>query len=360
MAKRKKRTRLLPVLFLSAAVAAAAWLLLRQTENRVEDCLKIEQNINSVLLTAGAPEKNVTSWWEEKKKNRVEWLKINKKILIRKSLWGLFSADNLLKNMENSRKYALSVKDADDHRSREIKILRDGNIYCLINLRGEKAGPSLCIIIDDCGGSKKQLTAFTQLNLPLTYAILPYQRHSRVIAESLSRSGVDTLLHMPMEPHKADMKALGKGALTVAMSEAEIRKKLSAALSLVPGVKGVNNHMGSLFTENRDKMQIVMTLLKKEGLFFLDSATSPKSVCRETASLSGVKCLRNNIFLDNIDSAGEVKKRLLEAAAIARKNGSAIAIGHATRRHTADAIKEISRELKDVEIVPLSRLMDNI
>lgn len=359
MAKRKKRTRLLPVLFLSAA-AAAAWLLLLKTDKRVDDCLKIEQNISNVLLTAGAPEKNVTSWWEEKKKNRVEWLKINKKILIRKPLWGLFSAENLLKNVENRRKYALSVKDADDHRSREIKILRDGNIYCLINLRGEKAGPSLCIIIDDCGGSKKQLTAFTQLNLPLTYAILPYQRHSRAIAQSLARSGYDTLLHMPMEPHKADMKALGKGALTAEMTGDEIIKKITAALGLVPGVKGMNNHMGSLFTENREKMKIVMTLLKKEGLFFLDSATSPKSVCRETASMAGVKCLRNNIFLDNIDSAGEVKKRLLEAASIARKNGSAIAIGHATRRHTAGAIKEISRELKDVEIVPLSRLMDNI
>jgi len=359
MAKRKKRKNLLPLFFLSAAVIVAAWLLLFRPESRLEDCLKIEQNINNALIKAGAEEKNVTSWWEEKAKNRIQWLKINKKILLQKSLWGLFSAEALLKDLPDQGEYSLSVKDAENKLAREIKILRDGNVYGLINLRIDKTGPMLCIIIDDCGGSKKQITAFTQLNIPLTYAILPYQRYSRVIAESLSRSGADTLLHMPMEPRETDMKALGKGALTVAMSEAEIIKRLAAALDRVPGVKGVNNHMGSLFTENRDKMRIVMSLLKKEGLFFLDSATSPNSVCRETAASSGVKCLRNNMFLDNMDSSKEVKKRLLEAAAMARKNGRAIAIGHATRKHTAEAIGEIARKLKDVEIAPLSRLMDN-
>lgn len=360
MGKRKKRKSILPVLILSAAAAAAIWFFLIETENRANDCLKIEQNLNSVLVTSGISEKNITSWREEKKKNRVEWLKISKKIHIKKSLWRLFNAKNLLKDMDSAHAYVVTSRDITAGKTRNVEILRDGNVYCLITLQWRESKASLCIVIDDCGGSKKKLTRFTQLNLPLTYAVLPYQRHSRAIAESLSRSGYDTLLHMPMEPRKADMKALGKGALTVKMSKREIQKKMNAALSRVPGVIGVNNHMGSLFTENSEKMKAVMAFLKKEKLFFLDSATSPKSVCRKTAAASGVKCLRNNIFLDNTDSAAEIKKRLRQAGARARKKGSAIAIGHVTRKHTAEAIAEIARELKDVELVPLSKLMDKI
>ena len=360
MARRKKRKSILPLLVLSAAAAAAVWLLFTKTENRVSDCLEIEQNLNNTLVSSGISEKNITSWREEKKKKRVEWLKISKKIRVKKSLWKLFSAKNLLKNIADSEEYVLTSKDTESGQSRRIEILRDGNVYCLINLEWRKSKAALCIVIDDCGGSKKKLTRFTQLNLPLTYAILPYQKYSRAIAESLSRSGCDTLLHMPMEPHKADMKALGKGALTVSMSARVIRKKMNAALSRVPGIKGINNHMGSLFTENSGKMKTVMGVLHKEKLFFLDSATSSKSVGPETAAAQGVKCLRNNIFLDNIDSAAEIKKRLRQALARARKKGSAIAIGHATRKHTADAIAEITGELKDVEIVPLSELMDKI
>jgi len=360
MAKRKKRKQILPLLVLAAAAVTAVWFFIIATENRVSDCLKIEQNINNALLTSGVSEKNITSWREEKKKDRVEWLKISKKIHIKKSLWHLFSAKNLLKDMDNAHTYVVTSKDIKAGRTRSVEILRDGNVYCLITLQWRKSKASLCIVIDDCGGSKKKLTRFTQLNLPLTYAVLPYQRHSRAIAESLSRSGYDTLLHMPMEPHKTDMKSLGKGALTVNMSARKIQKKMKAALSRVPGVIGVNNHMGSLFTEDSEKIKALMAFLKKEKLFFLDSATSPKSVCRKTAAVVGVKCLRNNIFLDNIDSTEEIRRRLREAAAMARKKGSAIAIGHAMRKHTAEAIAEIAPELKDVEIVPLSELMDKI
>ncbi|MEA2082344.1 MAG: divergent polysaccharide deacetylase family protein [Elusimicrobiota bacterium] len=364
MAKRKKKNKkrgcLVPLLFLSAIAAAVVLLLNTKTENRVGDCLQIEQNINNTLLRGGVPEKNITSWREEKKKNRIEWLKISKQIIAKKSLWKIFTAENILKNLDNSGEYTLASKDAEAGFTRRIEISRNGDVYCLIDLKWHRKKACLCIVIDDCGGSKKKLNRFTQLNLPLTYAILPYQKHSREIAESLARSGFDTLLHMPMEPHKADMKSLGRGALTVAMSARKIRKRLNAALSRVPGVRGMNNHMGSLFTENKEKMGIVMDVLKKEKLFFLDSATSPKSVCRKTATEHGVKCLRNNIFLDNIDSAGEVKKRLRQAASMARKKGIAIAIGHATRKHTAEAIGEITRDLKDIEIVPLSELMDKI
>ncbi|MBU4133697.1 divergent polysaccharide deacetylase family protein, partial [bacterium] len=217
MAKRKKSKRIPALLVLAAIIAGFFALLISKIENRVSDCLKIEQNINNVLLTAGVPEKNIISWREEKKKNLVEWLKISKEIRLKKSLWPIFSAKNILGDINSGEKYILVSKDTESGLERRIEILRDGNLYCLVILsdRTEVKAAKLCIVIDDCGGSKKKLIRFTQLNLPLTYAILPYQKYSREIAESLSRSGFDTLLHMPMEPHKADMKALGKGALSV-------------------------------------------------------------------------------------------------------------------------------------------------
>lgn len=362
MARRKKRKskKRAWLLFSFVGAAAAIFFFLNiRIRDKSNESLQIEQNVNALLLKANVPEKNVFTWIEEMNEKNVSWLKINKKIVIPKEKWQLFNAGALLKNLDEASAYSIVSKRRMDVNSLKIDILKNNFIYCSLTLSGVDKKPRLCIVIDDCGASKKKLTRFTELGIPITYTILPYQRHTTLIARSLAASGFDTLLHLPMEPRSPDMKALGKGALLIKMSRRKIKKKILAQLKKVPGVKGVNNHMGSLFTENTEKMEAVLKILKAKKLFFLDSATSPNSVCKVVASKVGVKCLRNNIFLDNIDSPKEIKKRLRQAIAQAVKNDYAIAIGHVTRKHTAGAIEDMRDELEKVELVPLSELMEN-
>ena len=90
----------------------------------------------------------------------------------------------------------------------------------------------------------------------------------------------------------------GPGALRGEMSEEELAAGVSAALSAVPGARGVNNHMGSRFTADQDRMALVLGLLRKRGLYFVDSRTTAESVGYRLALAQGVPSAERHVFLD--------------------------------------------------------------
>ena len=133
---------------------------------------------------------------------------------------------------------------------------------------------------------------------------------------------------------------------------------LSDDLDSVPGATGVNNHEGSALTENREAMTFLMVELKARNVFFLDSYTNSKSVAYAVAKESGMKAARRDVFLDDDDSPAVIRKQLDELARLARKNGSAIGIGHP---HSA-TLAELKTWLAEadelgIEIVPVSWLV---
>jgi polysaccharide deacetylase 2 family uncharacterized protein YibQ len=103
--------------------------------------------------------------------------------------------------------------------------------------------------------------------------------------------------------------------------------------------------MGSRFTELEDKMLPVRTVLKKRGLYFIDSRTTPRSVGFETARKLGVKTATRNVFLDNEQDVTAIRKQLSAAAKIAQIKGAVIAICH-PHPATIQALKAGMPELK--------------
>ena len=61
---------------------------------------------------------------------------------------------------------------------------------------------------------------------------------------------------------------------------------------------GANNHTGSLFTQDREKMRTVLETLSRHGLLFVDSRTSGKSVAFEEARHMRVPSLVRDVFVD--------------------------------------------------------------
>ena len=72
----------------------------------------------------------------------------------------------------------------------------------------------------------------------------------------------------------------------------------------------------------------------------------------------GVPTGRNNIFLDNSTNEDEIIKKIWQAAAIADKYGSAIAICHA-RPHTVNAWEQAIGEVKasGLKLVPVTEVL---
>ena len=119
---------------------------------------------------------------------------------------------------------------------------------------------------------------------------------------------------------------------------------------------GVNNHMGSKLTSNSDQMNQIFTILKKENLFFVDSRTSAKSQCKPSARLLKVKFAQRDVFLDNFQTPEYITGQLQKLIDLAKKNGSAIGIGHPYQETLEALSKELPTLKGKVKIVRASFL----
>ncbi|MFQ5465393.1 MAG: divergent polysaccharide deacetylase family protein [Thermodesulfobacteriota bacterium] len=185
----------------------------------------------------------------------------------------------------------------------------------------------VAIVIDDLGGNIERLRDLLEIDAPITISVLPWLPYSEATAFEAYSSGREVLMHLPMEPHDPANDP-GKGALFTTMDPSEIRRLMAEDLKTVPYAVGVNNHMGSRFTEDRAGMREVLDVVRRKGLFFLDSRTTPRSVGRSLASDMGVRTAARNVFLDNERDGGYITGQIAELVEIARKSGRAIAIGH--------------------------------
>ncbi len=205
-------------------------------------------------------------------------------------------------------------------------------------------GPKLALIIDDCGQWIDTERGFVALPIPLTLAVLPYVRYTATIASEASAAGKGVMLHLPMEPVSEIYP--GPGEIKTSMSNAQIAAQTRADLAQVPLAQGVNNHEGSKATSSRRVMDDVMGVLAEHpGLFFIDSRTIATSVAAQVAASDGVPSASRDVFLDDKANLAYTEGQLREAAAIAERTGSAIAIGH-PRPTTLAAVTALYPELE--------------
>lgn len=216
--------------------------------------------------------------------------------------------------------------------------------------------PVIAIVIDDMGVSHRRTANISSLDYPLTSSFLTYVSNLRPQIAAAERAGHEIIAHLPMEP-KASMN-VSPDVLTVKMNEKQVAEGLNGMLDKFPGIAGVNNHMGSRFTEDPVRMDVVMKELEKRGLFFLDSKTTPHSAGEKAAKDNRVRYVSRNVFLDNEDKFDYVMRQLRQTEAIARKNGYAVAIGH-PKEQTYNALKVWLPTLKsrNLRLVHLSEIV---
>ncbi len=187
--------------------------------------------------------------------------------------------------------------------------------------------PKVALVIDDLGYAPPELVRrLCALRIPFSAAVLPYLEFSRESAALVHEAGQEVLLHLPMEGGPdADP---GPDALKLSQDEATVRALVRKALLEVPYRRGVNNHMGSRFTTDPQRMDWVLDELKREKLFFLDSRTTKDTVAWERARRMGVRSAQRQVFLDDDKAEAELRRQWERALALARQEGQAIVIGH--------------------------------
>lgn len=216
--------------------------------------------------------------------------------------------------------------------------------------------PRVAIIIDDMGFRQQAGEQLLALPIPLSFAFLPYGPYTKSLAEKARLKGRDVLLHLPMEPIDSKQDP-GPGALYTFMNTKTMAMIFERDLAAVPGAMGVNNHMGSRFTENREAMASVLEMVRQHKLFFLDSVTSKDSVGASLAVALGVKTARRHVFLDHEQDRQKIKAQLQRLLRLARENGQAVAIGHPHPETLAVLKEELATLSGSVEVVGISRLL---
>ncbi|MBI5748156.1 MAG: divergent polysaccharide deacetylase family protein [Nitrospinae bacterium] len=217
----------------------------------------------------------------------------------------------------------------------------------------------VAIIIDDLGWNKESADALLNIDAPICFAILPHLPFSKIIADEAGLKHRDVLLHLPMEPYGYPHKDPGMKPLTDDMNKNDMEALIKDYISEIPHIVGINNHMGSKFTENERGMRYVMEILKDKNLFFVDSFTTPKSLAYQTAKASGVKTARRQVFLDNEEDEEYIKGQIEKLITIARKDNNAIGIGH-PHPQTINVLQKMVPLMKEngIEIVPVSELVN--
>lgn len=217
--------------------------------------------------------------------------------------------------------------------------------------------PMVAIIIDDMGYEMDVAANFLSLDCPLTYSILPQSPFQREIAESAHNRGCQVMLHLPMEPREYPEVDPGPGALLTGMSADERIRLLKSHLNEVPHISGVNNHMGSKMSTDSAQMNQILSIIKKNNLFYIDSLTAADSRSGSSARLFQVPFARRDVFLDHVPEVDFIRGQLDRLVAVARKNGKAVGIGH-PYPETYEVLTEKLPEIKkQVRLVPASEIV---
>ena len=224
-------------------------------------------------------------------------------------------------------------------------------------LDNSSSKPRLALLIDDMGNRHKLGKQLIELDLLLSFAILPFTPHAHSLMELAHARNREILLHLPMEATLAKWDP-GPGALSTSMSARSIKAQVRKDLEDIPYAVGVNNHMGSKFTSDKEAMRAALAPLKARDLFFLDSITIASSVAYKEAKGMNLKTGRRDVFIDNEQDAAKIKAQLVRLINIAKKHGSAIGIAHPYPVTIATLKKESDWLQEQVELVPISALME--
>lgn len=222
-----------------------------------------------------------------------------------------------------------------------------------------KEQAKIALIIDDMGIQKDLSLSALQLPGAVTYSFLPFTAHTQALANVAHQKGKELMLHVPMQAIESKEREIHE--LSSNMSSRAFERLFISQLQNIPYIAGINNHKGSLLTQNYSAMTHIMQLIKVQygtALFFVDSKTATASVAQKAATDFGLAALGRDIFLDHDDpSQIEIRRQFRKLIALALRNGSALGIAH-PRINTLAVLQDELHKIAayNVQLVPVSEL----
>jgi polysaccharide deacetylase 2 family uncharacterized protein YibQ len=210
----------------------------------------------------------------------------------------------------------------------------------------------LVIIIDDIS-HKYQINYIKSLPFKVTPSIFPPSRMN-MKSYLLARGLKHYMVHLPLQSDSKAMNRMHK-TLFVSDSNKKIRARVAQIKRLFPNVRFINNHTGSIFSQNYTKSKVLYKALLDNNITFLDSRTTQKTKFKKIAKEFNRRYYKNDHFIDNKLSTYAILKEIKKGIALAKKRGYAVIIGH-PHKQTFKALKLAQKYLKNVDVVYIDEL----
>ena len=204
---------------------------------------------------------------------------------------------------------------------------------------GQKAQPTLIIVIDDVGYNLNELKPFLKLPFPITVAVLPRVDHTKEAAEMAAAAGKEVILHQPMQALGGNN--LGPGGIYLDTKEEDIQATIAKNLDEIPQAVGMNNHMGSAVTRDEKTMRVVLDIAKSRGIYYLDSLTAPDTATASLCHELSIPYWERDVFLDNKGDKESINAAIEEGKKVASARGAAVLIGHVWSAELAQTLMDI-------------------
>ncbi|MEA1986254.1 MAG: divergent polysaccharide deacetylase family protein [Candidatus Marinimicrobia bacterium] len=227
-----------------------------------------------------------------------------------------------------------------------------------IDKKTKATSGKITIIVDDFGYYDNSLSKqFLKLDKNIVFSIIPGHQFSAILAKKMHKADHEVLIHLPMEPIKYN-GGEKKYIIMEKMNSKEIDMRINNAIDELQIAIGINNHMGSKATSDRQTMEYVASAIRGKKLLFVDSYTYNKSVAYQVMKENNISTARRNIFIDNENDSIYIAKQIDKLIILAKKNGKALGIGHA-KKMTLKVLQEKIPEIinKGIEIIPITEFV---
>jgi len=241
-----------------------------------------------------------------------------------------------------------SAKKVKKEKKKTQAVIKQKNIS-LVPLGGK---PKLVIIIDDVSTSA-QMKRIKALHIKVTPSIFPPSELS-MKSHRLAKDLDHYMIHLPMESGSKQFNKQFK-TLKTTYTKAQIEARAKELRRLFPTARYINNHTGSVFTDDHKAMQRLYTALRKEGFVFVDSRTIASTKVPKIAAKFGDAYVARDIFIDNEHTVPYIHAQLRKAVRMAKKKGYAIAIGH-PHKMTMKALASAGGIFKEVELIYIDEI----
>lgn len=334
----KKKIKILNLIllmvFISITASIIAYTILLQKTNITTQTNSNTKHINTQLQD----KKELEQYRQERLEKYQQQLQLNT-ILNTEEI----SDNNIIKEIKEKLKNNQTTGFVTIEEKDYLTVIKKENLI-------KKEKPQLVIIIDDVSSSF-QVKDILALKHHITMSFLPptaAHANSALIAKPLDFF----MIHIPLEA-KSTFKFQEKDTLNMNDSYETIENYIQKIRQWYPKGLYINNHTGSQFTANDVAMDKLYKALKKHHFIFVDSRTTSKSLAKKYSLKYQMPFIARNIFLDNEQNFSYIQNQLKKAINIAKRKGSAIAIGH-PYPITIKVLKESEHLFKDVELVYLN------